>query len=257
MTTRDFLPFRRHFNWPGLPVDRPFCIAHRGASDHARENTLNAFRLASEMGAEMWELDVQMTRDGVPVVSHDNHLLRVFGVDVLISDLTADELKARAVIEVPTFSEVAALARDLGAGLYVELKARGSGPKCWHELILHDQHFAAFGSFDPAQIRQLRDMGCDWPLSILVGVGYDPLMLADLTGADIVHLCWERDGERPQDRVTPDLIGKIFASGREIVLWHEERLPVLSEIMQFPVLGICTNQPDLMTSDRLKMALHD
>jgi glycerophosphoryl diester phosphodiesterase len=155
-------------------------------------------------------------------------------------------------VAVPTFAEVAALARALGAGLYVELKARGSGPKCWHELIQHGQHFAVFGSFDPAQVRELRDLGCEWPLSILVGVGYEPLLLADMAGADMVHLCWERDGARPQDKVMPALVEGIFASGREIVLWHEERLPILKEIMQFPVLGICTNRPELMATDSPK-----
>ena len=75
-------------------------------------------------------------------------------------------------------------------------------------------------------------------------------------GADIVHLCWEMAGDRPQDTLTPALLTDIFASGREIVLWHEERLSVLQEIRQLPVLGICTNQPDLMTTAPLGTVLH-
>lgn len=248
MTSHDFSRFTRHFAWPDIDARAPLCIAHRGASDHATENTLAAFRLASDMGADMWEIDTQLTSDGVVVISHDDHLLRVFGIDAHISLLTARELANLESVAVPTFSEVAALARELGAGLYIELKAAGTGLKCWRELLWRQQSFAVLGSFDTAQVRELRDLGCDWPLSVLVRMGCDPLALADHAGADIVHLCWERDGGSPQDKVTPTLMDAVFASHREIVLWHEERLSVLEEIMQFPVLGICTNQPELMKS---------
>src|SRR5262249_58031131 len=51
-------------------------IAHRGASGTCPENTLPAFRRAVEVGAPMIELDVQLTRDGYPVVIHDRTLDR-------------------------------------------------------------------------------------------------------------------------------------------------------------------------------------
>ena len=242
---RDFSAFAARFGWPGAAGRFPLCIGHRGASGHATENTLAAFRLASGLGAEMWELDTQLTSDGVVMVSHDDHLQRVFGIDAHISGLTAAELRAR-VAEVPTFAEVAALGRELGTGLYVELKAPGSGPKVWRELMLHEQRFACLGSFDTAQVRELRDSGCDYPLSVLVRVGHDPHALGDSAGADVLHLCWERAGERPQDLVTAALLDKAFRTGREIVLWHEERPAILGDIMRLPVLGICTDLPDLM-----------
>ncbi|QEH34031.1 Glycerophosphoryl diester phosphodiesterase precursor [Aquisphaera giovannonii] len=55
---------------------RPAVVAHRGDSCHAPENTLDAARLAYSAGADAWELDVQLTRDGVPVVVHDEFLGR-------------------------------------------------------------------------------------------------------------------------------------------------------------------------------------
>ena len=55
-------------------------IAHRGDSVHAPENTLDAARIGWEMGADAWELDVHLTRDGVPVVIHDESLLRTTNV---------------------------------------------------------------------------------------------------------------------------------------------------------------------------------
>lgn len=48
-----------------------FVFAHRGASALAPENSMEAFLLASELGAEGIELDVQLTADGIPVVLHD------------------------------------------------------------------------------------------------------------------------------------------------------------------------------------------
>ena len=55
-----------------LTADRPLIIGHRGASADAPENTLAAFALALEQGADGIELDVQLCADGVPVVMHDD-----------------------------------------------------------------------------------------------------------------------------------------------------------------------------------------
>lgn len=55
-------------------------IAHRGASSLAPENTLAAARKALAIGATMWELDVALTEDGVPVLVHDNNLARTSNV---------------------------------------------------------------------------------------------------------------------------------------------------------------------------------
>jgi glycerophosphoryl diester phosphodiesterase len=243
--THDLSAFFGRFGWPRDFPRLPLCIGHRGASGHRTENTLAAFALASELGAEMWELDTQLTRDGVVVVSHDDHLERVFGHDLRISQLTSAELRT-AVPDVPTFAEVAALAQRLGTGLYIELKAAGSGPLCWRELRQNDQRFACLGSFDPAQVRELRDGRCDYPLTVLIRAGHDPHALGDSAGADILHLCWERAGDRPQDLVTPALIDAAFGRGRELVLWHEERPAILGDLMALPVLGICTDLPELM-----------
>lgn len=243
--THSFSAFLSRYGWPGTLKQLPLCIGHRGASGHRTENTLEAFELASELGADAWELDTQLSRDGVVMVSHDDHLQRVFGLDLRISEATAAEI-ATTGAAVPTFSAVAALARRLGAGLYIELKAPGTGIPCWRELLVYDQLFACFGSFDIDQVRELRDAGCRYPLSVLVRLGHDPFGLADRAGADILHLCWEHGGERPQDLVTTALLERAFRQGREIVLWHEERPNILSALMEMPVLGICSDLPDLM-----------
>ena len=70
-------------------MPRPLGFAHRGASAHARENTLQAFRLALAMGASGLESDVWLTADGVPVLHHGGRLRRR-----PIGDLPAAELPA-------------------------------------------------------------------------------------------------------------------------------------------------------------------
>lgn len=242
---RDFSAFFSRFGWPENRGRLPFCVGHRGASGHETENTLAAFRRAADLGAEMWEIDTQLTADGIVVISHDDHIERVFGKDLHISQLSFADLRV-AVPEVPSFEEVAALARETECGLYVELKRAGTGPLCWQHLKDMEQRFACFGSFDPAQVRELRDLSCDYPLAVLIRVGADPHAAGDEASADILHLCWEKASDTPQEFVTDELIERAFADGREIVLWHEERPEVLADIVTLPVLGICTNLPDLM-----------
>jgi len=70
----------------------PAIIAHRGASSHAPENTLSAFLLAVEQGADAIELDVQLTKDNQVVVFHDTHLNRTTDGSGLIKDLTYSEI---------------------------------------------------------------------------------------------------------------------------------------------------------------------
>ena len=57
-------------------MNSPLVWAHRGASGYAPENTLPAFKLAAEMGAAGVELDVQLTKDNVIVVCHDEKIDR-------------------------------------------------------------------------------------------------------------------------------------------------------------------------------------
>jgi glycerophosphoryl diester phosphodiesterase len=81
-------------------------IAHRGDSFRAPENTLEAARLGWQAGAAAWELDVQLTRDSVPIVIHDESLLRTTDVaqrfagdprgkdGFRVSDFDFDEVRA-------------------------------------------------------------------------------------------------------------------------------------------------------------------
>ena len=242
--------FLQRFGWTGWSADRlPVCIAHRGASDHAPENTLKAFRTAHELGAEMWEIDVRLAACGTVVVSHDASLERVAGNPCLIGETTAETLRTVRLPDgetLPTLEEVIDLAETTGTALYIELKDAPSGPAT--RTVLEKTGFkrAVIGAFDPSWIVPLRESGCPWPLSVLVPTGADPIAHAAPARPDIVHLCWLSASERPDALVTGGLIDAIHATGAVIVTWHEDRAEVIAALKAKPVLGICTNRPEVM-----------
>jgi glycerophosphoryl diester phosphodiesterase len=116
---------------------RPLIIAHRGASAHAPENTLAAFQLGIDSGADGVELDVRLSKDGVPVVVHDRDLRRLAGRKECVSDLTAKELAAMNVgttfkgrrrtsefagVGIPTLASVLELFSGSQGIVHIELK---------------------------------------------------------------------------------------------------------------------------------------
>ena len=232
-------------DWPLPRFAGPRIIGHRGACHHAVENTLQAFRLAHLTGADMWELDVRTTADGVCVVSHDDNLTGVFAVEATISQLSFSQLRELAPL-VPAFSEVLELARELESGLYIELKDAAAGLLVLQQLRQSRFEYAALGSFVAEWVKSLAGAECEYPLSVLVPVGADPFVAAAATCADVIHLCWEKAGERPQDLVTAELLQRAVAQGLEVVLWHEERPAIIQALMQLPVLGVCSDRPELL-----------
>ncbi|GEO27245.1 glycerophosphoryl diester phosphodiesterase [Alicyclobacillus acidoterrestris] len=74
--------------------DRVLRIAHRGASDRCPENTLPAFRQAFAHGADMVELDVQLTKDGSLVILHDHYLDRTTTGQGLVAEHTQQQIVA-------------------------------------------------------------------------------------------------------------------------------------------------------------------
>ena len=121
---------------------KPFIIAHRGASALAPENTLAAFQKAIEDGAEGIEFDVQLSKDGVPVVFHDFRLERIAGKKGCIYDFKSEELqsfdagswfnlkfpnKANNLFSaetIPTLNQLLEYLKDYKGLIYIELKCR-------------------------------------------------------------------------------------------------------------------------------------
>ncbi|MEU8776400.1 glycerophosphodiester phosphodiesterase [Streptomyces sp. NPDC048606] len=80
-------------------------VGHRGDPYRFRENTLASVRSAFDRGADAVELDVRLTRDGVPVLLHDETLLRLWGHDVRLDAVTSSQLRELTGGGVPTLRE--------------------------------------------------------------------------------------------------------------------------------------------------------
>jgi glycerophosphoryl diester phosphodiesterase len=79
---------------PWLAADRSMLnIAHQGGEDEAPSNTMFSYTRALALGADMLEMDVNITKDGQVVVMHDTHLARMCAPDVQVNQLTLAELK--------------------------------------------------------------------------------------------------------------------------------------------------------------------
>ncbi|MGH1483876.1 MAG: glycerophosphodiester phosphodiesterase family protein [Geminicoccales bacterium] len=235
----------------GFPIKRrgcdPIAIAHRGASAYALENTEAAFRKAAALGADMWEIDVQLSADGVPVISHDDDLGAMAGKAVKISKTAWNDLQAITLgngERLLSLDHAIDLALELDAGLYVEIKADGAGAKTWKQLEARRFERAVIGSFQHHAIEELRKAGCSYPLSILVPVGTDPILAAERTGADVIHPCWLDARADPQMLLTEALLQEAESRGLSIVTWHEERRSVLDVLERLPIFGICSNRPE-------------
>lgn len=136
---------------PGLPR----VIGHRGAAARAPENTLAGIRKAHELGAAWVELDVMLSRDGVPVLIHDETLGRTTNGRGRVCDRDAAELGALdaggwfapefAREPVPTLRAAVALLLELGLGANVEIK-----PSAGHEAATGEVAAAILARLWPA-----------------------------------------------------------------------------------------------------------
>jgi glycerophosphoryl diester phosphodiesterase len=125
---------------------RALAIAHRGDPYALRENTLPSLRSALRKGADVVEVDVRMTSDGVPVLLHDPTLERLWGVRKSVTSLTRDEVAEATGGGVPDLSEALAALRDGGrARVLLDLteaeqaeptveavRAAGLGPRAYY-----------------------------------------------------------------------------------------------------------------------------
>lgn len=151
----------------------PYVWAHRGASGYAPENTLEAFQLAADMGADGVELDVQLTRDNQIVVCHDETIDRTSNRKGWIKDLTLEELKkmnfdngnkAYEGAQIPTMQEVFDLLRDTKLVINIELKTGIIFYKGLEEAIVqmtkanHYEDRVIYSSFNHYSVMKIKEL---------------------------------------------------------------------------------------------------
>lgn len=216
---------------------RPLIIAHRGASGRARENSLEAFRLAVALGADGAELDVHATRDLRLLVHHDPDFPALGPIAALDS---RDAREARLPNGEPPPLLEDALAALAGLDVFVEVKAMPSGAE--------DALFAAIDaapaparcavhSFDHAMVARLARRRPGIRYGILVeSPPRDPAELLARAGAMDL---WPR-----LDAVTPALVAAARAAGARVIAWTANHAEDVRRLAALGVDAICTDHPD-------------
>ncbi|MGD1903228.1 MAG: glycerophosphodiester phosphodiesterase [Geitlerinemataceae cyanobacterium] len=239
---------------PDHPTAFVDVIAHRGYSAGAPENTPIAFQRAMEMGARSIELDIQWTRDDVPVVSHDPSLGRTIAGSGRIAELTWPELEncdagswfdgEFADQRVPTLETVLKLVKPLPGELFLDLK-----PHCQWSLervkIVRDlleryrwRERSVACSFDP-DVADRFNTDPAHPMAI----GYS------IASIESFHEVFARAITASARLICaydilladPDLIWNAHASGLEIVAWTVDRPEDALQLSEFGIDRVITN----------------
>jgi glycerophosphoryl diester phosphodiesterase len=235
-------------------------IAHRGASGHAPENTLAAFRKAVSLGAAFIETDLQLSRDAHFVAIHDATVDRTTGAHGAVHDLTLAELRRLdagswfasefAGERIPTLEEIFAFSKKHDVVFYLEIKPSGS----WggeHALIgaLRESGEiprAVVISFDTAILEGLRKI----EPTLMTGVLYDgqienPVARAVEIGA--------RQLAVRSDLVTPALLAEARKRDLQVVCWTVNHPAHMRLLIDAGVDGIMSDYPDrLVAAQRVR-----
>lgn len=215
-------------------------LGHRGAPLEAPENTLRAFRLALRQGADGVELDVQRSRDGVPVILHDPTLQRTTDAAGVIAEMEWAEIArahAGGTESVPRLEDVLAWAATEDAWLNVELKAHGIGTVCVRLVREADRaQRTIFSSFHADVVEELTRTAPDLRTFLLTET-WDTGVLAEARRVRAAGVC----------------LHDAAADGAALAELRRERLPVIVWTVDDPtrvaalaaagVLAIITNRP--------------
>ncbi len=234
-------------------------VAHRGASGHAPENTMAAFRIAVEMGARFIETDLHLTRDARVVAIHDSSLDRTTNGQGHVQLHSLKEIRALdagswfgarsgnsfAGERVPTLTEIVHFATEHDVIFYLEIKSDGT----WgveHAVVAALQDLNASAnivilSFDPSTLDSVNRLD----RTIMTG------FLCEIPSNDLVERA-VRAGARqlaPRgDLVTSALVDKAHHAGLQVVAWTVNEPEQMRRLITTGVDGIMTDFPDRLVA---------
>ena len=230
-------------------------IAHRGASGHAPENTLAAFKKAVALGATFIETDLQLSRDAHFVAIHDDTVNRTTNGQGKVHDQTLATLRRLDAgswfgseytgERIPTLEEILEFSKKNDVVFYLELKPSGS----WggeHALVgsLRESGEAArvvVISFDPSILAGLRKI----EPTLMTGVLYDGQLADPLKSALDVGA---RQIVVRGDLVTPVMLEQARKRDLQVVCWTVNHPAHIRMLLAAGVDGIMSDYPDRLVS---------
>ncbi len=238
---------------------KPLVIAHRGASAYAPENTLAAFNLAFEMGADGIELDVELTKDGVPIVFHFDQNQQTHGRRSL-QDLALAEVKqldAGAWFDakyrgekIPTLAEALAAVGARGL-IVIEIKwsavALGSDEleRATAQAIAQtvDARNLVVSSFHPLALYRMRRLAPRVPRALIYQT---EIMPALLNGAWFRALVQPRALHFERQMLDAERAAWARRAKYETIAWHTEEPAEMIRLIALGIDGIMSNTPDAL-----------
>jgi glycerophosphoryl diester phosphodiesterase len=236
-------------------------VGHRGASGYAPETTLEAYRLAIQMGVDFVETDVHRLRDGILVAIHDADVKRTTNGKGWIADLTLAELKSLdagswfnrafpekarpeyAGLRVPTLQEVIDLVKESSAGLFIEIKDPERYPPDLESSLLslvrnnQMEKRTRFLSFSAQSIRKIKELDASIPTVFLISRPDKNSVRATLEiPADELGIRY--------NNATPAIVDEAHKHGLLISVWTVDKEEDMQRMLGLGVDRITTNYPD-------------
>ena len=241
-----------------IPARRPLVIAHRGASGYATENSLAAFTLARDMGADGVELDVQLSSDGVPVVFHDYDLSRLFNIRTKLSAMPLGELKRLRLGDdgtIPTLEEALDVTRGLGVN--IELKGEGWPTGRLERTVLtcmkrmKTTERVIVSSFNPLMLANVRAYAALRGWQVKTAFLFDPRSRRRWLRNASAGYILRTDALNPcRDAVNAESVARWHRSGFGVMVWTVNEPDEMKTMLSHGVDAIITNFPDRLVAVR-------
>jgi glycerophosphoryl diester phosphodiesterase len=243
----------------------PLVIAHRGYSHAAPENTLAAIRLGLVSGAELVEIDVRLTRDGVPVLMHDDGLRRTAGRSERVRELDAAEVASLdagswfspqfAKERVPTLTE----ALDIVTAerpMLVEIKEADAGEATARAISAAGAvDRVVIQSFLPEALAGARKALPEAPIGLLLPALEGYAREAQEWVSEVsrrVAVCGGCFAAVAYPAVGPRLVEYLARRGQSVWAWTVDSEERMIELASWGVGGIITNVPTVALGLREK-----
>ncbi|XRQ10285.1 glycerophosphodiester phosphodiesterase [Actinomadura welshii] len=250
------------------PAGKITNVAHRGASAYAPENTIAAVKLAKAQRADMFEIDVQESKDHKLVLMHDTTLARTTNVEEVypdrapwkVSDFTLAEIrkldagswfgKKYKGERVPTLAQVLRTMRGEGLGLLLEVKSPALYPGIEKRIAAALKRSPSWLRRDPAE-RRLVVQSFDWE-SVRRFHTVMPDVPVGLIGTpeaeDLPELASFADQINPTyGDLTASFVKKVHAARMDVLTWTLDDSGQMRKAVELGVDGIITNKPDVLS----------
>ncbi len=227
-------------------MTNPFIWAHRGACCCTPENTLSAFSAAVEAGADGIELDIHLSRDGVPIVIHDEALERTTDGCGLVAEMTLQQLRQLDAgswfstdfdgESIPRLEDVLRIFGNQ-LRLNLELKDLHAGTVVLKLLNQYPAADIVVSSFNYDLLKHLRSVNADLPIAVLFEIGNwrHAVKVAKELSACAFH---------PElNQVNDAMIAACTEANLPVFVWTVDDVSVARNLIDKGVAGLFTNDP--------------